>query len=229
MDRPTLAERIQTQLAEMLPRISAEDLETMQSVTRELIERGLSRQAVQPGDPAPDFTLPTPDERKVSLEELRRKGPVVLNFYRGAWCPYCNLELRALDEILPEIRDRGADLLSISPNLPCQTAAFRDENPFGFELLCDVDNIVARRYGLVFRLPESLVAVYRKFGIDLESFDGNDRHELPMPATYVISPSGIVFDGFVHENYLRRMEPLAILEALDRHAAGHEHAQGGAA
>ena len=229
MDRPTLAERIQTQLAEMLPRISAEDLEIMQSVTRDLIDQGLSRRAVQPGDTAPDFTLPTPDGREISLEDLRRKGPVVLNFYRGAWCPYCSLELRALDEILPEIRKHGAELVSISPNLPRQTAAFREENPFGFELLCDVDNIVARRYGLVFRLPESLVTVYRKFGIDLEAFDGNDRHELPMPATYVISPAGVVFDGFVHENYLRRMEPRAILDALDRLAAVPEHAQGGAA
>ncbi|RMG31254.1 MAG: AhpC/TSA family protein [Gammaproteobacteria bacterium] len=216
MDRPTLAERIQARLADFLPQIPAQDLEVMQETTRRLMAQGLAQQAVQPGDRAPDFTLPTPDGRHLSLTDLRRAGPVVLDFYRGAWCPYCNLELRALDEILPEIRARGAELVAIAPNLPGKTAAFLQENPFGFDFLCDVDNRVARRYGLVFTLPEALVAIYRRFGFDLEAFDGNDRHELPMPATYVVAPNGIVFDGFVHENYLRRMEPAAILEALDR-------------
>ena len=216
MERPTLAERIQAQLAEMLPQISTEALETMQGATQTLLRQGLAERAVQPGDRAPDFTLPTFDQRPVSLTALRQKGPVVLNFYRGAWCPYCNLELRALDEILPEIRQRGATLVSISPNLPKPTAAFARENPFGFDLLCDVDNLVARRYGLVFRLPPALVEVYRQLGVVLEDFDGNDRHELPMPATYVVAPDGTIFDGFVHENYLRRMEPAAVLDALDR-------------
>ena len=212
----SLKEQIEARIAELTPQIPPEILEVMREATDTLIAAGLSSQAVQPGHRAPDFSLPAVDGGTVRLTELLARGPAVLNFYRGAWCPYCNLELRALDQALPEIRARGADLVSISPNLPERTAAFAAENPFGFRFLSDVDNQVARRYGLVFRLPVDLAAAYRQLGIDLPAYDGNPRWELPMPATYVVAPDGTIAAGFVHEDYTRRMEPADILSALDR-------------
>lgn len=196
-------------------RIPEEKRTIMQEATQSLIDSGIAEQALGVGDEAPDFTLATPQDHPVSLSSLLAKGLVVLNFFRGAWCPYCNMELKALDAIVPAVRERGAELVSISPNLPEKSAAFVAENPFSFDVLCDPDNQVARSYGLVFALPGPLVAVYRDIGIDLPAFDGNDRWELPMPATYIVGRDGRIVGGFVHADYTRRMEPADILAAID--------------
>lgn len=202
--------------AENAGSIPPELREVMQQATKELIEQGIAENALQAGDLVQDFNLETADGRTIKLARLLVQGPVVLNFYRGAWCPYCNMELKALNDIMPEIRQRGASLVSISPNLPQATADFIDKNPFDFEILCDVDNKVARRYRLVFDMPEALVAAYTELGLDVPSFDGNRRWELPMPATYILTPQGRIHAAFVHADYTRRMEPSDILAALDQ-------------
>lgn len=201
--------------AENLGRIPAELRQIMQQTTQGLVDQGIAEQALQAGDAAQDFSLPTADGHEISLAALLVQGPVVLNFYRGAWCPYCNMELKALNDITQDINKRGATLVGINPNLSQSTAEFVAENPFDFEILCDVDNIVARRYRLVFRLPDALITTYEKLGINLPAFDGNQRWELPMPATYIITEEGIIHAGFVHADYTRRMEPADILKALD--------------
>jgi len=202
--------------AETLPNVPQEVLQTMMQATNELISTGIAVKAVQAGEQAPEFTLPNTRGESVSLPSLLKKGPVVLNFYRGAWCPYCNLELKALHDALPEITALGASLVSISPNVIEKSAEFAAENPFGFDILSDVDNIVANKYRLVFTLDDKLRPIYEQFGIDLPVFDGNDRFELPMPATYVLRSDGTVAAGFVHEDYTQRMEPSAIIECLER-------------
>ena len=171
---------------------------------------------MQAGEQAPEFTLPNTRGESVSLAALLKKGPVVLNFYRGAWCPYCNLELTALHDTLPEITALGASLVSISPNVMEKSVAFAAENPFDFDILSDVDNRVAHKYRLVFTLADELRPIYEQFGIELSVFDGNDRFELPMPATYVLRRDGTVAAGFVHEDYTQRMEPSAIIECLEQ-------------
>ncbi|RMG32628.1 MAG: AhpC/TSA family protein [Gammaproteobacteria bacterium] len=210
----SLQETIREWQQENAGRIPEEKRAIMQEATEGLIESGITEQALAVGDEAPDFVLSTPQDHPVSLSALLAEGPVVLNFFRGAWCPYCNMELKALDAIVPAVRARGAELVSISPNLPEKSAAFLAENPFSFDVLCDPDNQVARTYGLVFSLPESLIAVYRDLGIDLPAFDGNDRWELPMPATYIVGQDGRIAGGFVHADYTRRMEPADILSTL---------------
>jgi len=210
----TLKQMIADLQAETLPNVPPEILKTLIQATGELVATGIAGNAAGVGERAPDFTLTNTQGTLVSLATLLEKGPVVLNFYRGAWCPYCNLELRALQDALPGITAQGASLLSISPNVLEKSAAFAAENPFGFDILSDLDNLVARQYRLVFTLADQLRPVYREFGIDLPAFDGNDRFELPMPATYVLRPDGIISAGFVHEDYTRRMEPADIIEAL---------------
>lgn len=202
--------------AETLPNIPPEILQTMMQATQELVASGIAGQAVQPGEQAPRFTLPNTRGESVSLASLLDKGPVVLNFYRGAWCPYCNLELKALNDALPEITALGASLLSISPNVVEKSAAFAAENPFGFDILSDADNKVANKYRLVFTLADKLRPIYTQFGIDLPVFDGNHRFELPMPATYVLRTDGTIAAGFVNEDYTQRMEPADIIECLER-------------
>lgn len=200
--------------AASLPNIPPEILQTMMQATQELVAAGIAAKAVQAGEQAPDFTLPNTRRELVALAPLLEKGPVVLNFYRGAWCPYCQLELKALNDALPEITALGASLLSISPNVVEKSAEFATENPFDFDILSDVDNWIANEYRLVFTLADQLRPIYKKFGLDLLAFDGNDRFELPMPATYVLRSDGVVAAGFVHEDYSRRMEPADIIESL---------------
>ena len=212
----TLEQMIADLQAETLPNIPQEILQTMMQATQELVASGIAGKAVQAGEQAPEFTLLNTRAKPVSLASLLEQGPVVLNFYRGAWCPYCNLELKALHDVLPEITALGASLVSISPNVMEKSAAFASDNPFGFDILSDVDNIVAHEYRLVFTLADKLRPIYDQFGIDLPVFDGNDRFELPMPATYVLRPDGKVAAGFVHEDYTQRMEPAAIIESLEQ-------------
>lgn len=217
----SLKQMIKEFQAEVLPGIPPDVLQTMLQATQELADSGLAEKAVQAGEPAPNFMLPNSRGEPVELAALRARGPVVLNFYRGAWCPYCNLELKALNEVLPEITARGASLVSVSPNLVEHSAALAAENPFGFDILSDTDNLVARDYRLVFTLAEALRPIYASWGVELPKFDGNDRFELPMPATYVVDIYGTVASGFVHEDYTRRMEPAAILASLDQLAGSH--------
>lgn len=212
----TLQQMITDLQAESLPNIPPEILQTMRQATQELVASGIAGKAVQPGEQAPGFTLSNTRGESVSLAPLLEKGPVVLNFYRGSWCPYCTLELKALHDALPEITALGASLLSISPNVVEKSADFADENPFDFDILSDVDNKVADKYRLVFTLADELRPIYEKFGVDLQAFDGNDRFELPMPATYVVRADGTIAAGFVHEDYTQRMEPADIIECLEQ-------------
>jgi peroxiredoxin len=211
----SLQQMISDLQAESLPNIPPEILQTMMQATQELVDSGIAGKAVQTGDQAPGFSLPNTRGEMVSLASLLEKGPVVLNFYRGAWCPYCQLELKALNDALPEITALGASLLSISPNVVEKSAAFAAENPFDFDILSDVDNKVASKYQLVFSLADKLRPIYEKFGLDLQAFDGNDRFELPMPATYVLRSDGTIAAGFVHEDYTQRMEPADVIACLE--------------
>lgn len=212
MSLKQLIEELQAKSAAEIP---PEVLQTMSRATQDLIDSGIADRALQPGERAPEFVLPNTRGEDIALATLLEQGPAVINFYRGAWCPYCNLELKALNDALPAMQRRGASLVSISPNLVEKSAAFAAENPFGFDLLCDLDNRVAKRYRLVFKLADELQSIYAGFGLDLSSFDGNARFELPLPATYVVRPDGIVTAGFVHADYTRRMEPAAIITSLE--------------
>jgi len=189
-------------------------LTVMQAATAELVDSGQSALAVKVGEPAPDFDLPELAGGRYSLSECLQRGPVILSFYRGAWCPYCNLEMQAWQQGLPAIEAAGARLLTIAPELPEQAGAIRDKGNLSFPLLYDRDNNVARRYGLVFSLPESLKGVYAAFDIDLQASQGNDRFELPIPATYLIDTDGVVSYAFVDADYSKRCEPRNILDAL---------------
>ncbi len=141
---------------------------------------------------------------------------MVISFYRGAWCPYCNLELKALDDAIERIRSSGAELVAISPNTQEKSAQFASENPFKFDLLCDVGNEVARRFGLVFELAEELRPIYKQFGIDIPAHNGDERYEIPIPATYIVHTDGSIVHAFVDADYTKRMEPDEIVAILKK-------------
>lgn len=186
----------------------------MQEATTELARSGLLEQTITVGDTMPDFVLPELGGGHIHLAELLQKSPVVISFYRGGWCPYCNLEMQALQRSLPDIKQAGGTLIAIAPELPEQAGQTRDKGNLTFSLLHDRDNALARQCGLVFSLPDMLRPVYEGFGIDLEDSQGNDHFELPVPVTYIVRPDGVIAFAFVDVDYTRRMEPGRIVDIL---------------
>lgn len=170
--------------------------------------------AVGAGDEAPGFSLPDVRGNPVSLSGLLQYGPVVVTFYRGGWCPYCNIQLRAYQAMLPEMAALGARLVAISPQLPDGSMGTAEKNALTFEVLSDVGNFVARRFGLVYALPEDLREALRSNNKALPAINGDGSWELPVPATYVIAPDGRIVLASIEVDYRKRLEPDAILTAL---------------
>ena len=166
------------------------------------------------GDEAPNFTLPNATGGEVELASHLAEGPVVLTFYRGTWCPYCNTELRDLQAVLPEIEAAGASLIAISPQEPDSSLSMRDKHNLTFPVLSDAGNAVSRNYGLVFSVGEDVKERYEATGIDLAVVNGDDTWELPVPATYVIDTAGVIRFAFVEADYTQRAAPRDIIDAL---------------
>lgn len=196
--------------------VSSERRTIMVQANEDLRASGILNEIINIGDKAPDFTLPNVDGSSVSLSEALQAGSVVLVFYRGAWCPYCNLALRAYQQILPEIQARGAQLITVSPQTPDNSLTMAEKNELQFAVLSDEDNQVAREYKLVFTVPKDVVEIYDNIGIDLVAANGNEHYELPLPGTYVIAQDGTVHYAFADTNYVKRAEPADILAALDK-------------
>lgn len=170
--------------------------------------------AIGVGDAAPGFALPGIAGRQVVLEDLLRQGPVVLTFYRGGWCPYCNLELRAYQKALPEITALGARLVAISPETADNTLTTAEKNALSFDVLSDTDGALADALGIRFQLSPAIKALYQKFGHDLPTRNGDGQWSLPMPASYVIEKGGRIALASVDPDYRNRMDPTVALSTL---------------
>lgn len=178
-------------------------------------ESGIVENAVQVGDSAPDFRLYNATGQSVQLSEVLAKGPVVLTWYRGGWCPYCNITLNHLQQHLSDFQSAGANLIALTPELPDNSLSTQEKNHLKFEVLSDVNNEVAKQYGIVFKLNEAVSETYKQ-AFDLESYNGNDSDELPLAATYVIDKEGIIRYAFLDAEYRNRAEPGDILSALNK-------------
>ena len=163
----------------------------------------------------PDFALPNQHGAMRRFSDYLAESPVVLNVYRGGWCPYCNLEMKALHDALPGIEQRGARLVGMAPETPDNAVDTAQRHDLRIDILSDAGNRVAERLGLVFELPESLRSIYAGLGIDLPAFNGDDSFRLPVPATYIVGRDGAVAYAFVNADYTRRLEPAEITSFLE--------------
>lgn len=186
----------------------------MKRATDELIASGQAERALKVGDKAPAFKLNDPDGNPVSSVELLAKGPLVITFYRGVWCPYCNMELQALEEALPAFRELGASLVAISPQNNVNSRKSVRENKLSFPILTDTLSDVADAFGLRFKLPDYLVDLYKSFGNDLPAFNNNPAWVLPMPERFVIGQDGVITYAEVNPDYTRRPDPSELIPAL---------------
>ncbi len=201
------------QLGQMLP---AEKLAIFGNDARQLGQQHLSPIKLRAGDMAPAFTLPNASGNIINLQDLLRQGPVVLTFYRGGWCPYCNLQLKNYQQILPQITEAGAQLVAVSPMTPDHSLNQKQTNELQFEVLSDIGNKVARQFTAIITNPQSSIQAMTELGYDFHSFYADKSAELPVPATFVIAKNGIIsFAASEGGDYRQRVEAKDILDALD--------------
>jgi peroxiredoxin len=215
------AERSAAFQAELARQVPAEVMSRLNAEIEATVRSNAGAQAVRASTAAPDFTLTDSHGNTVSLANLLRTGPVVVAFYRGDWCPYCDLQLKAYQEVLPRIRAAGASLVAISPQTAkyCQITA--DKRNLDFPLLSDTGNEVARRFGLVFKVSDGMLALLRGFGIELGNYNGESSAELPVPGAFVIARDGRIDFEYVNPDYRERLEPAAILRRLEQLKLSH--------
>ncbi len=175
---------------------------------------GIEKSAKQVGDAAIDAQLTGWDGKTVKLSELWEEGPIVLMWYRGGWCPYCNIQLRAMQQSMDKIENSGAKLVVLTPELPEKAKETAEANDLDLVALHDQGNALARKYGLVFQLPEAIIPSYRD-KLKLPEYNGNDAMELPLSATYVIDQSGKITYAFLDADYKKRAEPADVIKAVE--------------
>jgi peroxiredoxin len=183
-----------------------------------LKSQGLASHALAVSATAPSFELPDHNGKRISSADLLSRGRLVVCFLRGRWCPFCVGQMEAMNFIAPQIAAAGAALVAISPQTEKQAYFMHDQHKLAFPLLVDSHNQVARRFGLVYRIPEEQQKLYRSTFVNLPFANGDDSWELPIPATYIIDSDGIILFAAANEDYTERPEPLEILSILENGA-----------
>jgi peroxiredoxin len=210
----SLQEQLEDLTSKLRTLVPADRLALVDRAAQELKSSGLAAQALKQGDHAPQFELPDGDGMIWRSEELLRSGPLVIVFYRGRWCAYCNTQLAALQEIHLQIAAAGAALIAISPQTQKHSYMTRDMHKLRFPILSDQGNIVARKFGLVYRLSPELQSLYESIYTKLPGYNGDQSWELPLPATFVIKKDGIISYSRVDADWRQRPEPAEILRNL---------------
>lgn len=187
-------------------------LESLQALKAKKIEQ----KAPKVGETLPEFELKDATGKTFQLKQMLTKGPVLVVFYRGSWCPYCNLQLRAYQQYLSRFREAGGQMVAITPEMPDASLPYVKEHGFDFPVLTDTNNLYARRLKIAFKVDSALRALYETFGVDLNKTQGNENWELPVPATYVVDQKGIVTFAYVNVNHKQRAEPEDILKAFKK-------------
>ena len=205
-------QELRSNLAGMLPQ---ESLQVFDNDAEQLKDAFVNILKIKTGDKAPDFTLSNAVGENINLYDRLKSNRVVLVFYRGTWCPYCNLALSHYQSILKEIKSRGAELIAISPQTPDESLSFKEKNNFDFEVLSDNGNLVAQLYTTVFKNGEAPLQEMSKLGFDFDSFYGNDSKEIPVPTAFIIEQDGIISLAKTEGgDYRDRLEASVLISSL---------------
>ncbi|MBB3111854.1 peroxiredoxin [Paenibacillus phyllosphaerae] len=210
----SLHEQLELQKASFVARVPEE---AQTAVFRHIFEQQQSgiTFGLPAGSVAPDFSLTNPLGKTVRLHDELARTHIALVFYRGSWCPYCNVQLRAYEQILPDIQALGGHLMAISPQSPDNALTQKEKEQLSFEVLSDPYGRTADSYKLLFEMPNYLQRTFAEiFRLDLAAFNSADRWTLPVPATYLIDKRGIIRHASVNPDFMERMEPSALLDQL---------------
>jgi peroxiredoxin len=216
---PTVSDQLQTLHAQLTEQAPAEILEGFSQSIERLKLTDFASRAPQPGDTAPDLSLPDQKGTLQTLSSLLAEGPVVLIFYRGAWCPYCNVLVGAFGQAAEEFMARHAQLVAVSPQLPDHSLTMAEKHELPFAVLSDVGGQVMDRYGIGYEVDAETQEVLKAVGNDLTKFNGADGWKLPAPAVFLIDRDGTVRFARVDADYRQRAEPSEVLAALDELSA----------
>lgn len=194
--------------------VPAAALEVHARAVAALRSQGLAAKSLAVGAPMPAFSLPDHNGEIVSSADLLGHGRLVVCFFRGRWDPFCCGQMEAMNRVLPEIKQAGALLVTISPQTVKQSFFMADQHRLGFPLLSDARNQVARQFGLVYRVPPEQESIYRRAFINLPLANGDESWELPIPAAYVVDRDGTLLFAYANEDDAERAEPREIVESL---------------
>lgn len=212
MDAP-LGERLKA-VADEVRRLSPAFADIVDRMVARLEANGVGQSAPQPGEPMPDFMLPDEGGRLVRLTDLLAKGPVVLSFHRGHWCPYCRLNADGLAKIAPEVESLGAQIVAISPEKSRYGAELKSYAKAPFPVLADMNNGYALELNLLFWVGDEKRKAMQAGGFDIAPYQGNETWMLPIPATFIVGQDGLVKARYIDPDYRKRMDLDKILAAL---------------
>lgn len=210
----SLTEQLAELKAQNLARLPEDAKKAIFADLEKLATSDLVAQAPKEGEKLRDFDLKNQNGESRNLAELRKNGPVVITFYRGGWCPYCNLELRSYQNSLADINAAGGTLVAITPELPDASLSTAEKNAMEFEVLTDTNSEYAREIGIVFTLSDKLRPIYKSFGIDVENHNGEGQFDLPLAATFVVDTEGTIACAFVNVDYTLRADPTDVVNVL---------------
>jgi peroxiredoxin len=210
----SLQEQLDELTAKLRGLVPAERLATIDRAVAELHASHPAEHALKSGDKAPSFALPDGDGMTWKSDALLRGGPLVIVFYRGRWCAYCNAQLAAMQQVHHRIALAGASLVAISPQTQKHSYMTRDMHALRFPVLSDAGNQVARQFGLVYRLSPEMQAMYESIMTKLPGYNGDQSWELPSPATYIVRPDGAISYLRIDSDWRKRAEPEVILQQL---------------
>ena len=210
----TLQSQLDELTAKLRAMVPADRLAVVDRTAEELVHSQLAERALKSGDQAPQFELPDGDGMLWRSEDLLRNGPLAIVFYRGRWCAYCNTQLSALQDIHKQIADAGASLIAISPQTQKHSYMTRDMHKLRFPVLSDAGNQVARKFGLVYRLPAELQTIYESIMTKLPGYNGDQSWELPLAATYLVQSDGKITYSHIDADWRHRPEPEEMLLAI---------------
>lgn len=215
---PGLQSQLDELRAELEKSAPADRMKVFNEGIQNVGRSGVLETALKVGASAPDFALKDAMGESVMLSTLLKSGPVVLTWYRGGWCPYCNLQLHAYQDALSEIKAAGGQLVALSPESPDESLSTKEKQALKFAVLSDTGNKVARQYGVVYKLPDSLIEAF-KGRLDLPTKNGDDSWELPLAVTYVIGQDSKIAYAHISADYRTRAEPAELIASLKKLAA----------
>ena len=199
---------------ELYAQLPSEVLQNFNKSINDFKSREVEKNAIEAGSIMPEFSLLNADGDLVHSKDLLRKGKLVITFFRGAWCPYCNIQFKVLTRVHDQIKAKGATLVAISPQTNLHYRAICDSNNIDFELLHDRNNGFAQQLGLVLKLQEFVIPYYEQLGVRLEEFNGNNNNAVPIPAVLVVNPQHMIEFAFIDSNYTNRINLDLLLSKL---------------
>lgn len=202
----SLANQIESLNTELLKQVPEEILINFQKSIEDLRTLNIENTSLKIGDTLPEFILPNANNETITSKSLLKKGKMIIAFYRGSWCPYCNLELRALQENLKKIKAQGVVLAAISPQSPDHSLTLIEKHNLQFEVLTDYNNNYAKQLGITFKLQDFVLPDYQALGINLSDFNKNEENTIPVPAVFLTDENGVIIYKFLDVNYMNRID-----------------------